>query len=171
MTIWYLLFSSFLSIFSMPLTTNRYAPHTGLQQVCALYRKKAPCTIFRILLAVSSKYPWVFLCLRMEGEVWDLESWRYNTFPLHKVWDFPGGPVVKNSLDNARVQSLVQEDSTCHQATKPVLSKACRPQLLSPPTAATEVHVPRACALQQRKPLQQRVAPYSPQLEKACVQQ
>ena len=40
MTIWYLLFSSF-SIFSMPLTTNRYAPHTGLQQVCALYRKKS----------------------------------------------------------------------------------------------------------------------------------
>ena len=36
--------------------------------------------------------------------------------------DFPGGPVVKNPPANPgnMVQSLVQEDSTCHKATKPV---------------------------------------------------
>ena len=37
--------------------------------------------------------------------------------------DFPGGAVVKNppanAVDNA-VQSLVQEDPTCHGATKPM---------------------------------------------------
>ena len=36
--------------------------------------------------------------------------------------DFPGGLVVKNPPANAgaQVQSLVQEVSTCHGATKPV---------------------------------------------------
>ena len=57
-------------------------------------------------------------------------------------------------------------------------SRAREPQLLSPRATATEAHVPRARAPQQEKPLQweacvpqQRVAPRSPQLEKACAQQ
>ena len=33
--------------------------------------------------------------------------------------DFLGGTVVKNLPANARVQSLVWEDSTHHEATKP----------------------------------------------------
>ena len=37
--------------------------------------------------------------------------------------DFPGGPVVKNlpanKGDAMQVRSLVQEDHTCHRATKP----------------------------------------------------
>ena len=42
--------------------------------------------------------------------------------------DFPGIPVVKNLLANARdmgswVQSLAQEDSTCHEATRPMCHK------------------------------------------------
>ena len=41
-----------------------------------------------------------------------------------KVWDqdFPGGPVHKNAPANkgTRVQSLVQEDSTCLGANKPM---------------------------------------------------
>ena len=49
----------------------------------------------------------------------------------------------------ARVQSLVQEDSTCHKATK-----APGPKLLSLRPANTETHVPRAYAPQQEKPLQ-----------------
>ena len=40
----------------------------------------------------------------------------------HHLEDFAGGPVVKNSLANAGdVSSIpVQEDPTCHGATKPV---------------------------------------------------
>ena len=36
--------------------------------------------------------------------------------------DFPGGTVVKNPPANAgdMAQALVQEDPTCHEATKPV---------------------------------------------------
>ena len=36
--------------------------------------------------------------------------------------DFPGGPLVKNLPANAgdTGSSLIQEDSTCHGATKPV---------------------------------------------------
>ena len=39
------------------------------------------------------------------------------------LWNFPGGPVGKKPPANAgvRVQSLVQEDPTYHEATKPVL--------------------------------------------------
>ena len=35
---------------------------------------------------------------------------------------FPGGAVVKNPLpmQGSRVRALVQEDPTCHRATKPV---------------------------------------------------
>ena len=39
------------------------------------------------------------------------------------MWDFPGGAVVKNPPANARrtrVRALVQEDPTCHGATKPM---------------------------------------------------
>ena len=76
------------------------------------------------------------------------------------------------------VQSLVQEDPTCCRATKAHL-----PQLLSQCSWAcelptTEPMSPRACALKQEKPpqweariLQWRLAPGSPQLEKARAQQ
>ena len=39
-------------------------------------------------------------------------------------------------MQGTRVLSLVQEDPTCHRATKPM------PQLLSPCAAAAEAHVP-----------------------------
>ena len=69
------------------------------------------------------------------------------------------------------VRSLVQEDPTCRGATKPVRhnywagvpqllkpvhSRACMPQLLSPWAATTEAHVPRAHALQQENPLNEK---------------
>ena len=83
-------------------------------------------------------------------------------------------------MQGTRVQALVQEDPTCCGATKPVCHNywARVPQLLSLRATTTEACVSRACALQQEKPLQwearaqqQRVAPCSPQLEKALVQQ
>ena len=66
------------------------------------------------------------------------------------------------------VRALVQEDTTCCGATKPVRHNywACAPQpmshnywarmpqLLSLHAATTEAHTPRACAPQQEKPLQ-----------------
>ena len=59
--------------------------------------------------------------------------------------NFPGGPVVKNPPANAEnmnlvLQSLIQEDPTCHRTTDTA------PQLLS-------LHS-RAQASQQEKPLQ-----------------
>ena len=85
-----------------------------------------------------------------------------------KEWgDFPGGPVVKNHLPmkGTHVESLVQEDPTCHGATKPDRHNywAC---------------APRARALQQEKPLQWKAhvlqlesSSRTPQLEKGCTQQ
>ena len=53
-----------------------------------------------------------------------------------KKRDFPGGAVAKNPPANAGdwVQSLVQEDPTCHGATKPASHnyRAQVPQLLKP---------------------------------------
>ena len=53
---------------------------------------------------------------------------------------------IRLPMQGTRVRSLVQEDPTCHGATKP--------QLLSPHAATTEARAPRARALQQEKPLQ-----------------
>ena len=60
-----------------------------------------------------------------------------NWYLKQVVPDFPGGSVDKNLPCNAGdlgVGSLVQEDSTCCGATKPI-------------TKTTEAHSPRACAL------------------------
>ena len=46
-------------------------------------------------------------------------------------------------MQGTRVQSLVQEESTCHGSTQ-----ACVPQLLSLRVITTEAHVPRACVPQ-----------------------
>ena len=68
-------------------------------------------------------------------------------------------------MQGTRVWSLVREDPTCRRATKPASHNYW-------------ARVPRACAPQQEKPpkweacaLQRRLAPRSPLLEKACVQQ
>ena len=56
-------------------------------------------------------------------------------------------------MQETQIQSLVQEDTTCHGATKLVRHNywACA---LKPRAAATEVCVPRAQGLQQEKPSQ-----------------
>ena len=61
-----------------------------------------------------------------------------------------GLPWWKECLPNLGtwIQSLVQEDSSCHVATK-----AHVPQLLSLCAATTEVHMPTACALQKESRL------------------
>ena len=82
-------------------------------------------------------------------------------------------------MQETQVQSLVQEDSTCHGATKPVHnyralhSGAREPQLLSLCAATPEPTLSRAHALQQAKPLQREAralqpesSPCAPQLEK-----
>ena len=65
---------------------------------------------------------------------------------------FHSGPVLKNPLANAGtwVRPLVQEDPTCHKATKP-MGHSCW------------AHVPRSWALHQEKPQQQEA--HTPQLE------
>ena len=76
-------------------------------------------------------------------------------------------------MQGTRVQALVWEDPTCHEATKPMRQNywACALQLVnhncwSPHARTTEAHAPRARAPQQEEPLrwearapQQRVAP------------
>ena len=59
--------------------------------------------------------------------------------------DFAGGPVVKNPLliQGTWVRSLVQEDSTCHRATKPIATPA-EPHMLQ----LLKPIYPRACAPQ-----------------------
>ena len=68
---------------------------------------------------------------------------------------------IRLPMQGTRVQSLDQEDSTCHRATKAHVpqplsqhSTACTPQLLTPSAAVPEACVPRARALQQKKPPQ-----------------
>ena len=62
--------------------------------------------------------------------------------------DFPGGPVVKNTLIN--LDSIADSGrSQSHGVIKPV-----GPQLLAPHAATTEARVPTACAPQQDNTLQ-----------------
>ena len=88
-------------------------------------------------------------------------------------------------MQGTRVQALVPEDPTYREAAKPMRHNywACTLQPMShnywsPRATTTEAWTPRTCAPQQEKPSQweacapqQRVAPRSPQLEKACAQQ
>ena len=78
------------------------------------------------------------------------------------------------AMQGTPVWSLVGEDPTCHGATKPG-TIATEPALQSLRVVTTGAQVPRACALQQEKPLQWGVpapqwrvsGPQSPQLEKS----
>ena len=60
---------------------------------------------------------------------------------------------IRLPVQGTRVRALVQEDPTCHGASKPVRHNT-EPALQSPRATATEGHVPRACAPQQEKPPQ-----------------
>ena len=98
-----------------------------------------------------------------------------------KSWDFPGGAVVKNRLpmQGTRVRALVQEDPTCHGATKPVchnywacaLGPACHNswarmlQLLKPARLEPMLSSKRSQCTSTKS------SPRSPQLEKAHAQQ
>ena len=65
--------------------------------------------------------------------------------------DFPGGPVVKNLPANAGDTGSISGQGRSHMLWS---NQACAPQLLSPCTLTTGAITPRACALQQEKPLQ-----------------
>ena len=95
-----------------------------------------------------------------------------------EIQDFPGGPVVKNPSANAgdMVWSLVQEDPTYHEVTKPMGHDywACYLEHMSLCTVIMEARVSGACALQQAATMRSsctttKSSPQSPQLEKACV--
>ena len=65
------------------------------------------------------------------------------------------------TVQGTQVRSLVQEDSTCLRATKPMshnflasCSRACELQLLSLSAITPKACTPRACVQQQEKPLQ-----------------
>ena len=68
------------------------------------------------------------------------------------------------------VQFLCQEDPTCCGAVPQLISLSSRAQelqLLTPCAATTKAPAPRACALQQEKPVQLESSPHLPQLEKS----
>ena len=87
--------------------------------------------------------------------------------------DFPGGAVDENLPANAEDMGLIlglgrfphasEQLRLCIAMTESADPRASKSQLLSPRAATTEVHVPRAHALQQEKPLQQEAR--APQLE------
>ena len=66
-----------------------------------------------------------------------------------QVLDFPGGPVVAHLPANEGDTDLIPGLARPHR-----LQSDYAPQLMSPQVATTEVHMPRACAPQQEKPLQ-----------------
>ena len=65
--------------------------------------------------------------------------------------DFPGDAVDKNLPANAGNMGSI---SVPGRSLMPQSNLARMPQLLSPHATTTEAHVPRACALQQKKPPQ-----------------
>ena len=81
---------------------------------------------------------------------------------------YSDGSVVKNLLptQKTRVQSQIQEDSTCHSATKPVCCNcwACGLQLRKPSLPKSALHKRSHHNATER-------SPSSPKLEKAHVQQ
>ena len=76
-----------------------------------------------------------------------------------KTMGLSGGSVAKNPPANAEdmVQPLVQEDTTCLGATKPMHhnSRACE----SLGALTTKPHAPRACVPQQKSHHKDRVVP------------
>ena len=88
--------------------------------------------------------------------------------------DFPGGTVDRNLPGNPgdhrfkplsrKILHAMEQLSPCTTATEPGSSRALELQLLSPRASTTEAHIPRACALRQRKPLQREA--YTPRLER-----
>ena len=99
---------------------------------------------------------------------------------------FPGGAVVKNLPASAGDMGLSPGPGRSHmprnnKARAPQLlslcSRAYKPQLLSISATTTEACAPRACALQQEKPPNEKTAhhmkssPCSLQVEKARAQQ
>ena len=120
------------------------------------------CFSLLSVFLLSENYPvfFVLLSFYLLVEIWPF-AFRLRRGEYEQ--DFPGGTVDKNPPANAgdTGQSLVQEDSACCRATKPVrhnywhaCSGACEPLLMSRWATTTEGRMPEACAPQQEKPLQ-----------------
>ena len=62
--------------------------------------------------------------------IWKRSFWLLC---LYRLWDFPGGPVIKNppAMQGTQVPSLVWEDHTCHGASEPTSHNYRAPTLES----------------------------------------
>ena len=70
---------------------------------------------------------------------------------MENCLDFPSDAVDKNPPVSAGDMGLIPGQGRFHMPKK---NRALEPQLLSLCATTTEVHVPRACALQQGEPPQ-----------------
>ena len=125
-------------------------------------------------ILLSHKKEWNnAICSNMDGLRDDHTKWSqsktnviwYHLYVESKILHrgFPGGAVVENLPANAGDAGLSPGPGRSHmprsnKACAPQLlslrSRAREPQLLSPHTTATEARVPRAHALQRKKPPQ-----------------
>ena len=137
---------------------------------------KTLCLVFKNpSLKATRKFTFFFF---FECQLPILLAWRSyfaakTTVKSLALWDFPGGPVVKNPPANAgdMGQSLVQEDPTCYGATKPSCSRACVLQHEKPPNAKP-THQNQTVAptySNQRKPRHSNKDPTRPKRKKESL--
>ena len=118
-------------------------------------------------LGTSSVVQCLRLCLSTAGGA-GLHPWWGNSDPTYRVawpenksWGFSGSLEVKSRMQGTWVWSLVQEDPTCHGATKPMYhnhwASALEPRnqnYWAYTLQLLKLTCPRVCALQQEKPPQ-----------------
>ena len=80
---------------------------------------------------------------------------NYNLY-FKNMWDFPGGPVVKNPPAKAGDIGSIPTPGSPHAGEQlSPCSRVREPQLMSPWATTTEARMPRACSLQGEKPMHQ----------------
>ena len=68
----------------------------------------------------QGRTPMGFSALGQEGARMFGLRWGRSLSHRQQVWDFPGGPVIRNlPMQGTQVRSLVREDFRCHRAAKP----------------------------------------------------
>ena len=90
--------------------------------------------VLREIKKMTLKHMWKCKESTIAKVILEMKAWKLN------IWDFPGGPVVKNSPANSGDTGLIPGPGRFHM---PWSSWACAPQLLSPQS--------RACKLQLLK--------------------
>ena len=112
------------------------------------------CQLLSVTEIRAHKYSWMFLCGKNEVNV--IYRKRKVKRECHTKPSAQTSFVVQwlgicLVMQGIWIQSLIQEDSTCHTTTK-----ACtlEPTLLGPNATCTKAAVHKACALQKEKPRQ-----------------